>query len=342
MKFYFWKELVLGVSIFLLSCNTAYDNTPVQLEYPNYFPKPIPSPDRNPLTKQGIELGKKLFYDKSLSGSGKVSCASCHIQSLSFSDGKKVSSNNVSNINLERNSPALINLAWINKLFWDGGVKNLESLPFAALTNPEEMDGNLNDIVVYINGDSSYQGAFKRAFNIDSISSAHIARAMAQFQRTLISTNSKYDNVQMGRASFSNDELKGQELFSSNCSSCHTPPLFTDNSFHNNGLDSDFPTKNADVRAGRFRITLDSTDLGKFKTPTLRNLKFTGPFMHDGRFSTLDAVLKYYSNGVKMSGTLDPLVLRIQLSEDDNILIRAFLNTLNDQDFLTSKEYGSQ
>jgi cytochrome c peroxidase len=331
---YFKLVNISLVLLVCLACSTKNRPTVVELGIPDHFPRPIDFPKRNPLTNQGIDLGEKLFFDTNLSSNGKVSCASCHIPKLSFSDGKKLSSAGASHELLKRNSPALINLAWMNSFFWDGGVKNLESLPFASLTNPDEMGANLNDIVGYLNQSDDYTKEFKNAFEIDTISSAYVVRALAQFQRTLISANSKYDQVQKGQVSFSQEELAGEKIFTQKCSSCHVPPLFTDNVFHNNGLNSYFPRANEDVRAGRYRITLDSVDLGKFKTPTLRNLKVTSPYMHDGRFSTLQEVLIHYQKGVKNSSTVDQGLLSSILEERDIKLLLTFLFTLNDNDFV--------
>ena len=340
---FLWRKVaVLFLVAVSFSCRSPESPTPVQLEYPEYFPAPVDIPSRNPLTLEGIELGRKLFFDPALSASGKVSCASCHVQSLSFADGQALSSVGVGAKSLQRNSPALINLAWMNHLFWDGGVKNLESVPFAALTNPNEMAGDLKEISNYLNENSAYRNAFEIAFGIDSISSAYVARALAQFQRTLISADAKYDRVQMGQESFSMDEIEGEKIFRTKCASCHIPPLFTDNQFHNNGPDSIFPLENENVRAGRYRVTLDSADIGKFKTPTLRNLKFTFPYMHDGRFATLDEVLAHYQTGILHSTTLDEDLRNLKLSDDEVRSLGAFLKTLNDKEFVNNPIHSNQ
>lgn len=331
-----YSKLVYAYLLFLVcvACTIKDSPTLIKLDLPDHFPKSIDSPKRNLLTKEGINLGKKLFFDSNLSSNGKVSCAMCHIPKLAFSDGQKLSSAGASQEPLKRNSPALMNLAWMNSFFWDGGVKNLESLPFAALTNPDEMGANLKNIVDYLNQNSDYKKQFRSAFDIDTISSAYVARALAQFQRTLISSNSKYDKVQNGEAILTEEELLGEKIFILKCSSCHIPPLFTDNMFHNNGLDSSFPTANEDVRAGRYRITLDSADLGKFKTPTLRNLKFTSPYMHDGRLATLEEVLNHYQKEIKSSPTLDAELSNMDLDEKEIKLLVTFLSSLNDEGFV--------
>ena len=324
----------------LVGCSKVDKPTKLELNYPDHFSKPKDAPSRNPLTVEGVELGKMLFYDPALSASGKISCATCHLQNLSFSDGQKLSSSGISGNQLKRNTPALINLAWMDHLFWDGGVKNLESLPFAALTSSDEMGGELKEIVKYLNKSTKYKKRFQKVFGINQVSSAYIARALAQFQRTLISTNSKYDQVQKGESQFSEAELKGQKIFIQKCGSCHMPPLFTDNLFHNNGIDDNFPTANEDVRAGRHRITLDSDDLGKFKTPTLRNLKYTAPFMHDGRFKSLNDVLGHYQNGVKKSKTLSKDLIDFGLEVQEVNLILVFLATLNDDTFTKNLQFA--
>ena len=252
----------------------------------------------------------------------------------------KLGSSGISGDTLKRNSPALINLSWMEHLFWDGGVKNLESLPFAALTSSDEMGGDLKEIVKYLNENTKYKKRFQKAYGINQVSSAYIARALAQFQRTLISANSKYDKVQNGQSQFSEEELKGQKIFIQKCRSCHTPPLFTDNLFHNNGLDATFPTANEDVRAGRYRITLDSADLGKFKTPTLRNLQYTAPYMHDGRFESLKDVLNHYQNGIKKSKTLSINLIEFGLVDQEVNLILVFLATINDDNFTENLEFA--
>jgi cytochrome c peroxidase len=333
-------KLINTCLIFLIctACTSIDSVTSVKLDVPDHFPQPVDSPKRNSLSQEGIDLGGKLFFDSNLSSNGKVSCSSCHIPNLSFTDGRKLGATGASKELLKRNSPALINLAWMNSFFWDGGVKNLESLPFAALTNPDELGANLNDIVEYLNSNIEYKKEFKTAFGIEAVSSAYVARALAQFQRTLISANSKYDQVQKGEMHFTKQELDGQKIFQFKCASCHTPPLFTDNSFHNNGLDATFTNANEDVRAGRYRITLDTADLGKFKTPTLRNLKYTAPYMHDGRYSNLNEVINHYQNEIIKSETLDARLIDLKLDKNEIQPLLTFLSTLNDEKF--AKKYS--
>ncbi len=326
-----------SVMIFLLfavfvSCTSKKEDTRsyIELDYPDYFPKPNLS-SKNPMTKEGIELGEKLFFETLLSENNEVSCASCHIPELSFSDGVALSRAGVSGEQMKRNSPALINLAWMDGLFWDGGAHNLESQPFAALTSASEMGTDLMQVSVKLNANATYKKLFQKAFGIDSISSAYIVRALAQYQRSLVFSNSKYDKYRQGKYTLSNEEQMGFEIFHEKCASCHVPPLFTDNSYHNNGLDAIFPSRDLDILKGRYRITLDSSDMGKYKTPTLRNLKYTAPYMHDGRLATLDEVFSHYQSKIIHTSTLDSALVGFSLNEDEEKFVMVFLEALNEE-----------
>ncbi|MEO9965522.1 MAG: cytochrome c peroxidase [Reichenbachiella sp.] len=313
------------------SCNTNSNSEyKLQLDYPNHFPDPIPSPIRNKLTQERVALGQSLFFDPLLSSTGNISCATCHNPNLSFSDGKKFSLGH-SGLPLKRNTPALINLAWSEHFFWDGGVKNLESLSFAALLNPDEMAIDLTQLCRELNQHPTYPDRFKKAYKTDSVSSAFISRALAQYMRTLISSSSKYDSVMQGHTTFTHLENQGYQIFMSNCATCHKPPLFQDNLFHHNGLSQTYSAEDLYLSTGRFRITRDSADLGKYKTPTLRNLNSTFPYMHDGRFESIDEVLNHYQSIDSANENQDLLVRSISFSEDDKQAIKAFLETLNDQ-----------
>jgi cytochrome c peroxidase len=279
------------------------------------------------LTKEGIALGEKLFFDKQLSKNGNISCASCHIPSLSFSDGKQFSIGH-SGKSLLRHTPTLINLAWSEEFFWDGGVKNLESISFAALLSDDEMNVDLSLLISNLNGDKIYRDMFKTAFKTDAISSAYITRGLAQYMRTLIYASSKYDSVMQNQTTFSEKELLGFEIFKKNCTSCHTPPLFTDNLFHNNNIPQSYSMEHLAISTGRYRITLDSADFGKVKTPTLRNITTTAPYMHNGSIETLDKVLTHYRNQPFTKNKKDPLLQQINFTIEEQAHIISFLSTL--------------
>lgn len=341
---------IAGLVFLSFSCNDLDDNyqQPQSLvEVPGNFPQFLDS-KTNPLTSDGIALGKKLFFDKRLSGNNQVSCATCHQQSLAFSDGFALTRQGISGNALERNSPALINLAWAdNGLFWDGGSTNLESQAFAPLAHVDEMHQNLEELLEELNADAAYPKMFEKAFG-KAINQADIVKAIAQFERTLISANSKYDKYVRGESDgiLDDEELKGLRLAEQFCFSCHQTPLLTDNLYHNNGIDNDF-TDDTELmmKRGRARITNNSEDLGKFKTPTLRNVEKTSPYMHDGRFGTLQDVVEHYNSGVLASPTLDPLLIRngklgVSLSETEKKQLIAFLKTLTDYEYLNDKRFS--
>lgn len=330
---------------------TLADQPPhaIKLEVPTNFPRFTDDPD-NPLTEEGIELGRILFYDTRLSGNNQLSCASCHQQKLAFSDGVSLNNIGVSGVKLPRHSPALINLAWVtNGLFWDGGSTNLESQAFAPITNSDEMQQNLTELEVELKQVPDYVKRFKQAFNSE-IKSANIVKALAQFQKTLVSGNSKYDQYirKESGIKFSPQELNGLVLVQTKCRSCHAGELFTDNSYHNNGMDNDFSNTDHELLyQGRSRVTFNPLDLGKFKTPTLRNVMLTAPYMHDGRFKTIYEVLAHYHTGIKDGPTTDILLRQangktgIPLSTIEKGDIIAFLNTLTDNTFITNKKISN-
>ncbi len=350
---HFTSMLSLLVILIVFSCKkeetVGVDHVavlhPVDLDVPGNFPKPFNDPD-NPLTKEGIALGKLLFYDTRLSGSNRLSCASCHQPELAFSDGVALSRIGESGKTLPRHSPALINLAWMtNGLFWDGGSTNLESQAFGPLTNEDEMHQNLSELEYELSQVPDYVRRFKLAFN-SVVKSAAIVKAIAQFERTLISGNSRYDQYSRKERNviLSAEELHGLVLVKTKCGGCHVGELFTDNSFHNNGLDDDFSNTTLDgLFQGRYRISYQLADLGKFKTPTLRNVMLTAPYMHDGRFATLDQVLTHYQHGIKSSLTTDQLLYQdngrpgIPLSITERSAIIAFLQSLTDNSFIQNK-----
>jgi cytochrome c peroxidase len=341
--------LFASVMMVIFSCKkerVAIPDSPFKLEVPANFPKYVDDPD-NPLTTEGVELGRLLFYDTRLSGNNKLSCASCHRQELAFSDGVALNDIGVSGTTLPRHAPALINLAWVNSgLFWDGGSTNLESQAFAPITNMDEMHQDLIELEHELRKVPAYVTQFKLAFNSE-IKSALIAKALAQFQRTLISGNAKYDQAirKENSINLTSKELEGLAIVNTKCRKCHSGELFTDNDYHNNGIDDDFSNaEHEGLFQGRYRVSFNPMDMGKFKTPTLRNVALTAPYMHDGRFTTLEQVLDHYSAGIKVSPTIDISlypsngVQGINLSKSEKSAVIAFLNTLTDKSFITNNK----
>lgn len=322
---------------------------PIALKFPPNFPKPTLDAN-NPLTTEGIALGRLLFYDVKLSGNNSISCASCHRPELAFTDAVPQTNIGFTGIPLPRNASALINLAWANNgLHWDGITNSLQTQAILPLTDLHEMNEKLPELEAELKQIPDYVTRFRKVFN-DDIKAELIAKALAQFQKTLISADSKYDQYvrKENNVSLSDIELKGLNLVKQKCSSCHASELFTDNEFHNNGLDATFSDQSlGGVFTGRFRVTKNVNDLGKFKTPTLRNVILTEPYMHDGRFITLAQVLDHYANGVKFSASLDPSLVQanlktgISLTTDEKTAIIAFLTTLTDYKFSSNKEFSN-
>jgi len=334
---------------FLNACLPAFEE--VEKNAPEYY-VPVyssslqqgdfPQPERNYLSKEGVELGKTLFFDPALSANGKVSCAGCHLPEKAFSDGLALTNIGVSGSALHRNSPALFNLAWHDGLFWEGGANDLESMVFGPLTHPDEMAADLTEVLQYLNSHETYPRLFQKTFSSDSITSSTIARSLAQFMRTLISDDSKYDQWKREEIELNSEELKGYSVYQEHCSSCHKEGLFTDLSYHNNGLDSSYPDppELEGLYQGRYRITYKEEDMGAYKTASLKNLSFTAPYMHDGRFANLDEVLDHYETGIKTNETLAPQLEKgIVLSATERTELLAFLNSLNDYNFITNTAY---
>lgn len=306
----------------------------------------LPSPERNPGTPAGIALGRSLFHDPMLSGSNTVACATCHIQAKAFSDGIPISAAGDSGEPVLRHSPVLINLAWHPRLFWDGGGSDLESQAFGPVQHKDEMGQNFRELRAELAEHPVYPTLFDAAFS-DGLTIPNIVRALAQFQRSLISANSRYDRHVRGEpgGSLTDPEVRGLTVFREKCSVCHLPDHFTDHVYHNVGLDTEYPLDHERLAWGRARISNDEADKGAFKTPTLRNVAVSAPYMHDGRLPTLRSALERYRSGVKDTPTLDPLLrgpdgsLGIALSDDEVTDLLAFLETLTDEEFLTATRF---
>lgn len=294
-------------------------------EQPSHFPEPDYKFENNTLSKQKFELGRFLFYDPILSLDSTVSCATCHAQEHAFADHNVPFSMGVDGALGVRNSPALSNLAWYPNFMWDGGINHIETFSVGPITNMLEMKETVSNVMVKLNNSPFYLEKFKEAFGVDNITDDLMLKSLAQFMAMLVSSNSKYDNYIKGEVEFTSSELNGYQLFQQNCVSCHTEPLTTDFSYRNNGLDSIFSDQ------GRALITLLEEDKGKFKVPSLRNVAQTYPYMHDGRFFTLDAVLDFYSTGIIDKNTTDELVRGgFNFSSSQKSDLKAFLKTLTD------------
>ncbi len=305
---------------------------------PSGWPEPAYNFKKNPLDSAAVQLGRMLFYDPGLSSDSTISCASCHSPYHAFTHSDHALSHGVGDRIGTRNSPVLVNLAWSKSFMWDGAVNHLDVQALAPLENHVEMDENLAHVLGKLKRQEKYTRLFRSAFHSENMTGERFLKALSQFMLTLVSSNSKYDRVMRGEAgvSFTGPESKGYALFKQHCASCHTEPLFTDHSFQNNGLAPDSLLRDV----GRMKITQKSTDSLKFKVPTLRNIERSSPYMHDGRYRSLQMVLFHYSADIHASPTLAPQLRRgIPLTEDDKRNLVAFLKTLTDHTFLNNKQF---
>lgn len=325
--------------------------TPYHFSELKYFP-PMPLPENNPVTMEGVALGRFLFYDPILSYDSSISCASCHKQESAFSDAPTQFSTGINGQKLFRNTMPLFNLAWYKAYFWDGKASSLESQVFHPVRAHNEMALDWPTAVSRIERNIFYRKKMKAAFGEAKIDSILIAKAIAQFERTLISNNSKYDQVLMGKAQFSKDEYEGFELVNNqtkgNCLHCHTTDsdaLGTTGNFSNNGLDPVYqPFDYTDKGLGG--ISGKENELGLFKIPSLRNVALTAPYMHDGRFKTLEEVINFYSDHVHNSYNIDSKMefnnrSSLKLTEEEKKKIVLFLHTLTDSSFINNPNFSN-
>ncbi|MCS7073718.1 MAG: cytochrome-c peroxidase [Bacteroidia bacterium] len=313
---------------------TPQPQSPPYLQIPAGFPPPN-IPADNEVTADRVALGKKLFHEKLLSRDSSISCATCHKPELAFSDGLTRSFGIDGNV-VTRNSPNLTNVLWATSLFWDGGSISLEHQAIAPIQNPLEMDFTVQGGVERIKTIPEYVELFRKAYNRD-VDSFGLVRAIAAYQRTFISSKSKYDKYLAGDLTALNEsEERGRQLFfgeKAECFHCHTGILFTDNSFQNNGLYTIYPD------SGRYRITGKTSDIGKFRVPTLRNVAVTAPFMHDGSIPTLEAVIDHYASGGKGHPNQSPLVRPFNLTAQEKQDLVNFLKALTDTTFLNNPAF---
>ena len=342
--------LLGAVGLATTSCRPDADVFPDKeipgTQLPSNFPVPVYNLNENPPTRAAFELGRTLFYDPRLSRTGKVSCGSCHQQSKAFADAGHRLSQGVDGQLGTRNVSALQNLRWKPNFFADGGPKHIETMPMAPITNPLEMDENIDNILCKLNAEANYQRRFAQVFGgNEPIDSYQFLRALAQFTASLTSSNSRYDRYTRHEAgsTLTDAELRGLAVLRQKCGNCHAGELFTDESFRNNGLDRSFPQD-----SGRAHITRSSLDAGRFKVPSLRNITLTAPYMHDGRFNTLAEVLDHYDHGMVESATIDPQLRRagqgpgISLSAEERQNLLSFLATLTDEQFLNNLQLAEQ
>lgn len=349
-----WIGILVFMGILMTSMVLSFKviEQPTPYEFPElkFFPK-LPFTD-NPPTVEGAELGRFLFYDPILSADETFSCSSCHRQEAAFSDAPNRFSEGIDGNFMRRNTMPLFNLAWYPALFWDGKAASIEEQVFHPVRAHDEMNLNWTKAVQRIQSSQFYRPKFQAAFGHVMIDSLLIAKAIAQFERTLISNNSKYDQVLRGEAYFTEDEYKGFVLVNDqsmgDCLHCHTTDanaLGTTGKFSNNGLEAAFNPEDYSDK-GKAEVTGQENEIGQFRIPSLRNVAVTAPYMHDGRFRTLEEVLDFYSEGVNESYNIDSKMQYahqggVRLTKDEKVQIVTFLKTLTDTTFLTNPAFGN-
>ncbi len=356
--------LILAVAFIFSSCdqdegtsmpsvsNAEYDDTPYQLDIGN-FPEPDLPPD-NPLTVEGVKLGKMLFFEPRLSNGDGQACADCHNQGNGFSDTLRFSLG-VRDLPGTRQAMGIFNMAWnTNGFFWDGRAELLRHQAILPIQDSLEMDETIDNVIAKLSVDPLYTDQFIRAFGDDKITEDRMGLAMEQFMLSIVSHDSKYDKWVAGEVQLSESEERGRQLYftefnpffpdqsGADCEHCHGGINFENDAYMNNGLDVDVDISDL----GRELVTNNSNDRGKFKVPSLRNIALTPPYMHDGRFQTLEEVIDHYNEGIKMSETIDPALIQtiepgLLLDDQKKEDLKNFLLTLTDEVFLQNPEYKS-
>jgi cytochrome c peroxidase len=335
-------SLIISAFAFAYSLGSCRKNNPNHLEtlqqvIPENFPAPAYTFTDNPLTKEGFELGRKLFYDGALSLDGNFPCASCHQQIAAFGTFDHDRSHGYNGSHTLRNAPGLFNLAWQTKFHWDGEFNSLFDEAAQPINGHIEMAESFNGVINKLEKDAEYRNMFRKVFRSDFIRPEFILKALAQFTGYMISANSKYDRYKKGQAIFTPQELNGYQVYQVNCATCHPEPLFTDYSFRNIGL----PLDNLLTDFGKMRITKNRADSLKFKVPTLRNTFISANYMHDGRFNTLGQCINHYRTGIQQSATLDPLLISgITLTATQSADLIVFLRALTDSSFITDPRFS--
>lgn len=342
--YYLGLFLILGT---LLSCEkdeatyTTIENKNLNFPQPPHFPDPTYILENNQPTQKGFELGKKLFYDGKLSSTGVISCGFCHIQEFAFTHHTHQVSHGVNGALGKRNAQPLMNLAYQTEFSWDGAAGHLDAFSIIPITTPFEMNESVGNVIDKLKADPEYQNLFSAAFEDGEISPDHMFKAISQFLVMMVSADSKYDRFLLNQTDLSLEETEGLALFNAKCANCHSGVLLTDQSYRNNGLAID-PEYN-DI--GRERVTGIASDRYKFKVPSLRNVAISFPYMHDGRFQNLQAVLDHYDNSVNQTENLDPSLMNgtsvgIELTETEKQRIITFLETLTDDNFILDPKFS--
>lgn len=358
MKSYILNGLsIVAIGLLAFSCSSDDDDgmemlTPLSLDFKN-IPAPY-FPEDNLLTQEGVELGRRLFYETALSKDGSMSCASCHNQSTAFSDTNKFSIG-VEGLPGGRQAMAIFNMAWnTNEFFWDGRAHLLRDQALLPIQDALEMNETLDNVINKLTELPEYSDRFNQVFGSSIITELNISLALEQFMNSIISIDSKYDRFKRNEVTLSDSEERGRQLFfgeynkyypdisGADCAHCHSGFNFENDEYMNNGLDN----LANQTDEGRENVTSNSMDKAKFKVTSLRNIALTPPYMHDGRFNTLEEVIDHYNSGIKLSPSVNPAIADTKefglfLDAQDKKDLVAFLKTLTDESLMTNKNYSS-
>lgn len=333
--------LMLGsLSLLVNSCRKSGGSiqrtTAISFTVPEGFPEPVYDFSSNPLTQEGFELGRTLFHDNTLAKNYDVTCGSCHQQMAAYTTFDHDLGHGTNHQHTTRNVPGIFNMIWQNEFEWDGRNKSLEQQVLACITAPEKMGETIDEVRARLDTAAGYRELFKNAFGTETISSETLSKALSQFVALIISSNSKYDRVKKGDEQFNASEAAGYTLFKTHCASCHSEPLFTDNSYRNTGL----PHRDFHNDAGRMLVTGNPADSLKFKVPSLRNVGITSYYAHDGRFAGISEILDHYTSDKMETPSLDPQVRSaMPLSNLEKFYIQEFLLTLTDSSIVKDTRF---
>jgi cytochrome c peroxidase len=308
---------------------------------PANWPAPVYTFSDNVLSEKKFVLGRALFYETLLSADNTISCGTCHQLEYAFANADHKLSHGINDLKGNRNAPAIFNVNWHPYFMHDGGINHIEVQPLGPIANPVEMHEDINNVMIKLKASAKYRSLFTDAFGDDNIDSQRMLKSMAVFMGMMYSYNSKYDKFKRGedKVTFTTEELRGYALFQSKCNACHTEPLFSDFAFRNNGLAVDPYLQDS----GRAHVKPGPENRYKFKTPSLRNVAKTFPYMHDGRYATLEECLEHYNSKVSNSVNLDPLLQNqgIKMTSEEMNDIVKFLNTLTDYSFIYDKRFAN-
>jgi cytochrome c peroxidase len=296
---------------------------------------PVQFPKDNPYSPEKAELGKLLYYDTRLSGDNTVSCATCHSPQFAYTDGKPVSTG-IRGQKGGRSAPTVINRAYSLAQFWDGRAATLEAQAIGPIANPIEMDQSHESCVNKLRGIAGYRQLFAKAFGTEEFTIDHVAKAIATFERTVLSGNSPYDRYKAGnKSAMTPSQIRGMDVYfnKAKCDQCHEGINFTSNAYHNLGVGTDKPNPDE----GRFAVTKNPADWGAFKTPTLREIARTAPYMHDGSLATLEDVVEFYDKGGIPNKNLDKTMKPLKLTAQEKSDLVAFLKALNGEGWQSIK-----